>query len=347
MKTSTFNIALFILVLITIQLPMKAEQVKRIHKSWPVNKVTSLAVENKFGNINFLNTRDDSVIIDVVIDTDDDSYRNGKGIADQIDFSFTFENGKIVAQTLFEDKFRTNRDFSINYTINIPVSKELDISNKFGNVTLEDLNAKGKFEVSYGNIFGNSIMSPANNTFEIDLKYSNATFNKINRLTAQIAYSKFRTGNIETAELETRYSTINLTDCIDLNSNSQYDNFTIEKLQSINTDSKFTGWTVNEIGSDAEFNTEYGDVKVGHVSKKFNKIKIENRYGNIRLGIDKDASYELNSETWYCDVIYPKTTPVKYFKENNHTVIEAVIGNGNPFSKVNIESKYGKVDLME
>lgn len=346
MKTSTFNIAFLLLALVAIQLPLKAEQVKKIHKSWPINKVKSLDLENKFGNINFINTRDDSVVIDVVIETENGSHRYNS-ISDMIDFSFSFEDGEINARTNFEDRFKTNQEFTIIYTINIPVDKQLDITNKFGNVTLTDLKAKGTFEISYGNIYGNSLQAPSGEMIEIDLKYGNASFENINRLDAHIAYSKFRTGKIEKAELETSYSTLTLDNCKILDSNSQYDNFVIGNLQRLKADSKFTDWKIDDIVSGAEFNTEYGNVNVSHVSNKFEEIYVENRYGNMRFGIDREASYNLNSDAYYCEIRYPKTTPAKYFKENNHTMIEAKIGGNNPLSNVIIKSKYGKVDLME
>jgi len=347
MKTSAFNMILLFVILVLGQISAKAEQVKKLHKSWPINKVLSLSVENKFGNINFLNTRDDSVTIDIVVETDNGNYRYGNRIADLIDFDFSFEDGEISAKTVFNNDFKTNNNFTINYVINIPVNKHLDVTNKFGNVTLSDLKANGKFQISYGNIFGNSILAPANATIKIELKYSNATFETINRLKAQIAYSKFRTTNVEDAEMETKYSNVNIDNCENLNTNAQYDNFIIGTLQQLNTDSKFTDWKIDEIGYDAEFNTEYGDVNVGHVSKKFQNIKIENRYGNIRIGIDKEASYNLASDTYYCEVRHPKSTPSKYIKDNNHTIIETIIGNSNTTSKVIVESKYGNIDLMK
>ena len=202
MKTSICKILLCLLLFTVFQSQLKAERVKKLHKSWPVNKVLSLSVENKFGNISFLNTRNDSVTIDIVVETDNKDNRNWTSISDLIDFSISFENGTINAQTIFNEKFKTNQEFTIAYTINIPADKPLDVTNKFGDVTLSDLKAKGKFEISYGNIFGNSILAPSDQMIEMDLKYSNASFETINRLKAQIAYSKFRANKIETTNSE-------------------------------------------------------------------------------------------------------------------------------------------------
>ena len=345
MKTQKFNMLLITAMLLICYTSANAEQVKKVHKSWPAKKVDALTVENKFGNINFINTRDDSVTIDIVVNAEEDGF--GSSLANQIDINFSFENGEVTAETVFSGKFKTKYEFSINYTINIPIDKDLNVTNKFGNVNLSDLKANGKFDVSYGSIFGNALKSPDNENIEIELKYGSATFDSANRLKANIAYSKFRIGSIGVSTINSRFSSFNIDNCDQLLSDSQYDNFYIGTIHSLNTDSKFTDWKIEEISDRGEFDTQYGGVKVKHVAKNFKKIRVENGFGNIRIGIDNNASYLLRSETNFCDVKYPKTSPRKYFKEGHRTTIEAVIGEGTPNSEVYIESKYGNVDLME
>jgi hypothetical protein len=346
MKTQIFNTILVGAVLLFCNIHSNAEQVKKVHKSWPISKVTTLAVENKYGNISFVNNRDDSVTIDVSIDTDMET-RSGYRIAEQIDFSFDFSDGKVKAKTIFEDDFHAKQNFTINYIINIPINKNLEVINKYGNVMLDDLNANGNFEIAYGSINGNSLIAPDNNQIKLDIRYGSADFEKINNLLGDISYSKLRVSAIDKAKLETRYSSIFSEKCKDIFANSRYDNYTIVSLEQIRTDSKFTDWKIDEAKATIEFINEYGDIKIRKVPKDFNKVLIQNRYGNIRIRIAEDASYSLVSETWYCDVIFPDTKPEKYFKDNNHTIIKAFIGKSNSTSKVNVESKYGKVDLME
>jgi hypothetical protein len=332
--------------LLLINLQSNAEPVKRVHKSWPVSKVNALAVENKFGNINFVSSRNDSVTIDITIDTDMGT-RSGNRIAEQINFEFSFSEGKVNAETVFDEGFKSNQEFSINYVINIPTNKSLEVENKYGNVTLDNLKASGYFEIAYGNINGNSLIAPENQKIKLDLKYGNASFENINHLLASVSYSKLRAVKIDMAELDTRYSSIFTEKSTEIVANSRYDNYTVLDLEKIKADSKFTDWKIDKITKSLNFINEYGDIKVRNVLKNFDKISIQNRYGNIRIGIASDAAYLIKSESYYCDVIFPKTDADKYIKDDNHTIVEAFVGSRNTTSKVNIESRYGKVDLME
>jgi hypothetical protein len=346
MKTRIFNTLLVGVIFLFSTLYSSAEIVKKVHKSWPIGKVTSLAIENKFGNINFVSNRNDSVTIDVSIDTDMES-RHSYRLVDQIDFSFSISDGKVNAKTIFDDGFSSHDNFTINYIINIPTNRDLEVINKYGNVMLDDLEANGNFEIAYGSINGNSLMAPTNQQIKLELKYANANFEKINSLLGDISYSKLRATNIENAELETRYSTIFSEKSNDIFANSRYDNYTILSIKRIKADSKFTDWKIDEATSSVQFINEYGDIKIRKVPKNFEKVSVQNRYGNIRIGIANDASYQLVGETFYCNIIFPDTEPDKYIKEENHTIINAFIGNRNATSKVNIESRYGKVDLLE
>jgi hypothetical protein len=346
MKTRIFNFIVLLTALLFINFQSNAEQVKKIHKSWPLSKVNTLAVENKFGNINFVSSRDDSVTIDITIDTDMGT-RSGNRIAEQINFEFSFSEGKVSAETVFDDGFKSNQEFTINYVINIPTNKSLEVSNKYGNVTLDDLKASGYFEIAYGNINGNSLMAPINEKIKLELKYGNASFENINNLLASIAYSKLHAVKIDMAELDTRYSSIFMEKSTEIVANSRYDNYTVLGLEEIKADSKFTDWKIDKITKSLNFINEYGDIKVRNIPRNFDKISIQNRYGNIRIGIAADAAYLIKSESYYCDVLFPKTETDKYIKEDNHTIVEAFVGSRNTNSKVNIESRYGKVDLME
>jgi len=346
MKTRIFNTLLVSLMLLFPALNSSAEIVKKVHKSWPIGKVTSLAIENKFGNINFVTNRDDSVTIDVSIDTETGSHRSYR-LIDQIDFSFSIMDGKVKAKTIFDDGFSSHDNFTINYIINIPKNRDLEVINKYGNVMLDDLNANGNFEIAYGNINGNSLLAPSGQQIKLELKYGNANFEKVNNLLGDIAYSKLRATTIENAELETRYSNIFAEKSNEIFANSRYDNYTILSIKRIKSDSKFTDWKIDEATSSVQFINEYGDIKIRKVPKNFEKVSVQNRYGNIRIGIAADASYQLVGETFYCNIIFPDTEPEKYIKEENHTIISAFIGNRNTTSKVNIESRYGKVDLLE
>ncbi|MBN2806258.1 MAG: hypothetical protein JXR22_06330, partial [Prolixibacteraceae bacterium] len=229
--------------------------------------------------------------------------------------------------------------------INIPTDRSLNIENKFGDVTLGNLDAPGKFNIQYGNIYGRNLKTPAAQPINLELKFGNATFGTINLLTAEIAYAKFSAGNIDEADLESQYSIFKIEDMKTLKVVSKYDNFTIQSLENSEIESKFTGWTIDFVKSKFRIDTQYGDVKIGKVGEKFEAIRIENSYGNIFVNIPSGIGYQLNSETYFCDIRFPEGEVFKRIEENHRTTIQAAIGKANSQARVQINSRYGKVNL--
>jgi formylmethanofuran dehydrogenase subunit A len=128
---------------------------------------------------------------------------------------------------------------------------------------------------------------------------------------------------------------------------SEYDSYNFNNVENISVESKFTGFKIDELLSSMNINTEYGDIFIKHVSKNFNKLKVDNKFGNIKIAIDSDASYNLVSDTEFCEIKFPKGDVRKSIKDDFKKYYEVKIGNENPVSSVKIISKHGNVDLME
>ncbi|MFA9389794.1 MAG: DUF4097 family beta strand repeat-containing protein [Prolixibacteraceae bacterium] len=344
MKTQRIKLLLMAIFVVAFG-TTRADYSQKVHKAWPNNKVKAMEVASKFGNINLLSDRDDSVTIDVRIEIEDMDTKKAESLANQIDFLFSLENGVLKVKTKFSDRFKTNIDFKIIYTINIPTDKDLSIENKFGDVTLGNLNANGYFDINYGNLYGQELKAPTGQKIKLKLKYGNANIESINRLNAELAYTKLNSGHIESAQFETQYSIVKTEKMGDIMVDSKYDNYAIDAINELKAESKFTNWTVGKLNTRLQIETQYGDVDIKEVNKNFDNIWIENAYGNIKLGISPDASYLLESESHFCDVKFPTANIITEIKENNYSTIKAVVGNPNPNSKVKIESRYGKVKL--
>ena len=347
MKTLAFKliiIGFFSLIFNTA----KADYVKNIHKSWGINKIQALNIESKFSNINIVNTRDDSVTIDVEIEIKRLSDNNAEYLANQIDFHFSLSGGTIYAKTEFSDRFKTKQEFNITYTINIPTDRNLFVENKYGNVTMGDLNALGEFEIQYGNIQGQDLKAPENEKIKLEVKYGSSSFDAINNLYAEIGYGKLFADAVEKANFDTQYSIIKVDKIGKAVAESKYDHYEIDKVDELSIESKFTGWSIDRLTNKLYIDTQYGDVDIDDVGEGFEKIDVENSYGNIMIDIPSTASYQLESECYYCRIRYNDNAEViKSIQENNHQYIKANVGKGQPAARVKIESRYGKVSLKE
>jgi hypothetical protein len=346
MKTLKFRLITVALLIICTN-SLMGQHTKTVNKSWKSNEIETLVVENKFGHINIVNTNTETIKMDITLEIKNLSGSKAEYLANQIRFSINLNNKTLSAKTIFNEDFKTNQEFSIVYEIQIPKNKNLDITNRYGNVTMADLNAKGNFDISYGNIQGGDLFSPENETIRLKVSYGNAGFNSINQTDAQIKYGKLSVENIETALLNTEYSIIKTGRLNKANVDSKYDHFDINNAITLYVESKFTSWNIENLEEAIAIDTQYGNLSINNVSAQFNQIDIENSYGNISVAMPYNASYYLEGECYYCNIKHHDAELEQKITENNRTYLKGKVGNNNTEAHVKVRSRYGKVNLSK
>ncbi|MEI8114492.1 MAG: hypothetical protein WCI54_12720 [Bacteroidia bacterium] len=343
---SKFSLSL-VLLIISGMLVQGAgtEYTKNIRKGWAKSGVTELRVSNKFGEVKINDMGGDSVTIKVVITIDNTSSGKAKSLMDKISVGFGKTGGLVSATTQIDEGFRNNESFTIDYLVNIPKDRDLNITNKYGNVIVNELDAKGYFEVSYGSMTAGNMKAPAGNPVKIIVNYGKADLESINEADMEFKYSKLVADQIDQLVLDTKYSTVTLHKTSNLTLDSKYDGINIDELGKLKSVSKYTNYKIGVLNESFDLDTGYGSVRINKVSDKFNRIRIENSYGGINIALN-DLNYKLQAECSYCDVKYPENRyKGNRIKENNSFNLEGNIGTGG--GSVSINSRYGGIKLTE
>ena len=173
----------------------------------------------------------DSVTIKVLITIDNASESRAKELMNKIHINLRKNGTQVIGETEIDEGFRSNNSFSIDYLINVPKDRDLTITNKYGNVSINELEAKGTFDVSYGSLTAGKMKSPAGNPIKITISYGKATLETVNEASMEIKYSKLYADEINQIILNSKYSTANL-----------------GKVSSMTLDSKYDGINIDEIG---------------------------------------------------------------------------------------------------
>lgn len=343
---SKFSLSLALLIISGMLVQATGtEYTKNIRKGWAKSGVTELKVSNKFGEVKINDTGGDSVTIKVVVTIDNTSSSKAKALMDKISVSFDKSGGLVSAETEIEDGFRNNESFTIDYLVNIPKDRDLNITNKYGNVIVNELDAKGYFEVSYGSMTAGNMKAPAGTPVKIVLNYGKANLESINEANMELKYSQLVADKIDQLVLDTKYSTVTLHKNVNLTLDSKYDGINIDELGKLKSVSKYTNYKIGVLNESFDLDTGYGSVRINKVSEKFNRIRIENSYGGINIALN-DLNYKLQAECSYCDVKYPENRyKGNRIKENNSFNLEGNIGTGG--GSVSINSRYGGIKLTE
>ena len=343
MRTSNFKLLLILVMFLTLQ--AQAEKItKKIYKSFPVSQVSKLELSNKYGNIQIDDNRKDSVVIDVVIWVDGSGSR-AQRLLDNIDVDINTSGSTVSATTNIRENFNNNsQDFSIDYHVSVPVDRELAVTQKYGNVNMNNLTGKGIFDIKYGEIRANNLLSPS---LTMDLAYSKANIEATKDFNLTIRYSKLSLSKGENLNLDSKYSGLILGDFKDVTIDSRYDDVRFKTINSITANSMYTGYKIEKLLSSLVLTNGYGDFNVGSIPASFKSIKVSSRYASIRLGIESGASYKLDGSVRYCDLKHP-SGKLNRMKEDTSYEVHGTVGDSDsPKATVNVESSYGNVNLMQ
>jgi hypothetical protein len=343
---SKFNLTIALLLFSTMLVNAgAAEFSKQYRKGWLKSGITGLQITNKFGEVKVNDNGGDSITIKVLITIDNASESRAKELMEKIHISLQKTGNLVIGETQIEENFKGNNSFSIDYQVNIPKDRDLTIINKYGNVVISELEAKGSFDVSYGSMTAGKMKSPAGNPIKIILGYGKATLETVNNANMEIKYSKLYADEIGQLILDSKYSTLNLGKTSGLTLDSKYDGINIDEIGKLKSISKYTNYKIGTLTESLDLDTGYGSVKIDKVGSKFERIQIANSYGGIKIGLN-ELSYKLKADCSYCDVNYP-TDRYKgnKIRENTKFSLDGAVGSGG--GTVLIESRYGEIKLIE
>lgn len=342
MKTHNFNFILFFLMFLAFQ--ANAERtVKKIYKSFPVKQIALLELSNKYGTIQIGDNRKDSVVINVEVWVEGNGNRAQK-LLDNIMVKITSSGSTASAVTELKDNFNnSNQNFGIDYTVSVPAEKDLTVAQKYGSVNMNNLTGKGTFEIKYGEIRAKNLLCPS---LSMDIAYSKAMIDATKDLNLTIRYSKLTLEKSDNLKVDSRYCGLVIGDSKDVILESKYDDFRFKTINSLTTNSMYTGYKIDQILSSLAVNNGYGNITVGSIPANFKSIKVDSKYATVRLGIAAGSSYRLDGMVRYGELKHPEGKLNKTKEDTSYEVHGTVGTSDQPKSVVNIESSYGNVNLV-
>jgi len=351
-----------VLLAMIISLSMMAQGgdpfIKEIKKEFTVNQNTRLEIFNKYGNVDIVNRDDAALSIKVLIKVNGRDQQKAEDMSKMIEISISQEGDLIKAVTEINDDFsRHFRGFNtgdggleINYLVSMPKTLPVNLSNKYGNVFIDELTATSTIDVKYGKLTANKILHDSKEPLtKIYLSYSNGTIQETRWIELDIKYSKINITESKALAILSKYSKVYITNASSIISESKYDTYEVGKLTNFLTTAAYGHFTISDLSGKLQADTKYTDLIVDHISAGFEDIKVTNSYGTFKLGINPAASYRLNGYSKYCTITYPENNAkVNRFNENNEMKVNGVIGNiQNPKAEVSVTSHYGNIRLIE
>ena len=320
------------------------EKQKKYREQWPVNSVQTLQINNRFGEVKVADKGGNQVTIDVVVTVEASNEQKAKELLDLINISFGKTGSTITAETQISRSFSSRQRFSIDYEVNIPPDKNLQITNKYGNTFVNVLNANGKFDIQYGNLTVNELDTRPGNSVDINLAYGKSNIQNAKDVSVTVQYSNMYFGTMNDLKLNSKYTVMNIDGVGNLTAESRYDTYNFGRVRSLNANTKYTQVKIDELQQLLSLDAGYGGIRVGKIASGFESVSVTSSYGQIALGMG-NADYSLDASCDYCGVSFPESRfSGDRMSENTRRTIRGKVGNGSGGS-VLIKSRYGEIKL--
>jgi len=346
MKTLRFSLGIFFIFL-TLSGFGKEEFTKKYHEEYTINEKTTLQIENKFGDVKINNWDKNSISIDVIITVEASRQDKADKIFESITVTLAQEGDIVKGITEITDKIN-NTKFSIDYDIKTPKYITLNLSNKFGDVFINEITGKSFIAVKYGSLDANKLISDNEKPLsELNLGYCDrATIKEFYWGKINIKYSKLNIDKSQALAIVSKYSRLEIQQVSSIVSEVGYDTYKIENIQNFVCVGKYSDISIEKLNKKLDLDIKYGGFKANSVPADFKSIKVNAKYAGINIGISPEASYQLEADLEYADFDFPSGGKISKIKNDNDMKVSGTIGNkSNPEPSVYILSKYGNVDI--
>lgn len=355
-----FRLALLLLLMPFITLAntdietAKTTKERTIKKSFNVSSTATLKVKNSFGNIDIITWDENQIVFDISIKVTGNNAEKVQDRLDRIDVEFSSSNDLVSAITEIEKNEKnwwswgkkTNLKMEIDYIIKIPMTNNVDLTNKFGSINLDKLKGTSKIRCDHGKITTKELMSDNNVISFNHTKDSYFEYIKEGQISAN--HSGFTIAKTEEATIKANHTR----SIIEYAENVEYDcNHGSLKIDNINNlEGKGSHLTVRigNVFKNLTLKSSHGSLKIDRIAPKTNTISIDSKFTGLTIGYD--SAYNFNFDL---DLAHSSLRDSDGFnfinKEINHTSkkYEGYYGSKDSGNMVKINSQHGSVSLKK
>jgi len=325
---------------------------RSVSRSFPATLETTLEVRNKYGKIQVVTWEQDSVAVDVDIYLTESSAGKLKKLKEDIKIDFTGTKNYIIAKTVIESESGrlaseirsigntisgTNKKVEINYMVYVPAHMDVVLSNKFGDIYMDDLDGQVDIELSNGVLKANRLEG----TSSISLSFANGMIKSLGSCTMKLSYSDLTLNEVGQLDLVSKSSKLNVDSVNVVKINSRRDKLYFQQVEYLYGNSNFTQVWVYDFLRESDVYMKYGKLTIEHVVPEFSKIFVESDYTDITLMFDDQASFAfdiLHHRKSVLRLPEEKSLDEESFDGKDHYKTVGSTGSAEPGGQVNIDA---------
>jgi len=271
---------------------------ERVSKTWeehfPLTNAGTLQLENKYGNITVNGWDRDEVAVKIDIVVNRRKMEDAKELLGRINPNIKESKGFIAISSevtkkntgWFADFFnRTNpidldrSRVQIDYEVFLPQKAKLKVTNRFGDVLIEDWSGELNTLIEHGDLWIAEDLGKA----DVILKFGKLRARNLNYASLNLKNGELDMENAKSVRLNSSGTDIKMGEINALEIYSNKDDITLDEVGTLYGNLKFTTLNLEQLAQDVDLTMKIADFRVRKILNKDAEINIEQESSDISL----------------------------------------------------------------
>ena len=341
-----FNLVFVMILGLHVALAGTLEEKKKlINKSYPINASTVLKVSNQFGEVHLEKWDKQELKVKIEIIVNGKTEDRARQMLDKINVAIS-EGSTMSFVTEMNGNMNSKNDesFKINYWINMPSTNKIDIENKFGDTYIDDWKGDAEIEVGYGNLKTMNFEG----FLDLELSFGKGTVGALTNAEMEVKYSDLDVQKAVNLEMEQQFSNVTIGSVGTIEVESKYGELVIGEVDVVEADAQFSGFSIEKLNKQMYLEASYiSDFEIEELNKDFSKIEIYGKFSNYTLRLQDGTNAELEGEFSFSNmsVSNDQVDIYRKVKDANKSEYKARIGKGDSGKRIIVKSSYGDLKV--
>lgn len=330
---------------------------KTFQKEFKADKGSIVKINNRFGQVSIENWDKNSVLIEVEVTVEHSSRDRAERMLSAINITLEQVGNEIRGITQIDEKLiksvsninfgSSSRELKIDYKVKMPKHLNADLTNKYGDIFINELTGHTNIDLKYGNLKANRILYGSNDPLAmLTLGYGNASIDEVDWMRFDIKYANVDIVKSKALVVLSKYSKISVDVASSIVVDSKYDTYTIGNIANLVGESGYTTYRIKRLDKKLDIITRYGDVRIEDVSNGFESISFQGSYASLYAPIASSVSYNFDGEASYGGLTYNTPARVNRIESSNKLTVNGRVGErDNPNASVKVRVRYGSARL--
>lgn len=333
---------------------IKTTKEKNISKTYSVDNNATLKVDNSYGNVDIITWDQNTISFDITIKVTGSNEEKVMKRLDAIDVDFSASRSMVSAETKFGNRNRNswwnwgsnNEKIEVNYVVKIPKSNNINISNDYGSINVDQLYGKAVLNCDYGKISTKELMADNN---ELNFDYSNGSyFEYIKSGKINADYSDYTVAKVKDLVINADYTKSKIEVAENIEYSCDYGSLTAENINNLTGNGDYLTLRLGNVYKNVAIKADYGSIKIDKMASGSGNIDIETDYTGITIGLSQDYNFKFDINLQYGGLRHPDGFEfVKKRVESFEKYYSGYFRNANSNNFVRIKSDYGSLNFKE